>query len=364
MKKKLLIIGIVILVFSGVWSLLARKGSSVAAPKVATSILLNQSDLVKVERGVVENSIGFTGDLAPLNQAVISSEIDAQVLKVMVNEGQLVTKDQVLAILDDTELKQAVSQQRAILASNKAKFRLDKNKLERQKDLLAQGFISKFAYEELQTNYQASLEAIKQQQAALKQAQKQLSTTVIKAPFTGYIYHKYIDTGQLASKNGKLFSLASLDHMQIKAAIPSDQINDVQPNQLVTFKVETSKQIYQGKVSRINPVAETGTRSYMIYVDFDNRRYQLKAGQFVKGQIILTQLANVTYLPREAIRQGSAGSYVLVMAKNKVLAKPVTILLTSMTAGFSAVSGVESGEVVLAGNVSMVKVGDAIKIVD
>jgi membrane fusion protein, multidrug efflux system len=361
--KKKIIIGIIIVLLIAIFVI---RGCKSKAPAVVAdnAVLLNSADVTVVKTGDVDSVILFTGDLSPFNQSVISSEVDAIVKQVLVQEGQYVTKNQVLAILDDTELRQAVSQQQAILSSAKAKFVLDKKKLEMQKALYDEGFISKIAYDELQANYQSSQELINQQQAALERAKKQLSDTTIRAPFTGYIYQKSIDNGQLAAKNGKLFSIASLDTLQVKAAIPSDYINQVKIGQVVSFGVETRSTVFTGKVSRINPVAELGTRSYFIYVDFDNKVAKLKAGQFIKGNIVLASMPHTLVLNHDALRGDGNNNYVLVLANDVVVRKAVKILLTDKLTNMVAVSGVNSGDTVLLSTVLSVKAGDHAKIVN
>lgn len=328
-------------------------------------ILLSSADVTKVKRGSVSSEISFIGDLLPIDQTIISSEVDAQVLKVFVSEGQFVKKGQLLALLESTDLRQALAGQEAMLASSQAKFKLDKNKLEKQKELYKEGFISKFAYNELQTNYTASFEAIRQQQSAVERAQKQLSNTIIKAPFDGYIYQKNVDSGQIASKNGKLFALANLDRMQIKASIPSEQIGLIALNQEVIFKAETSDKQYQGKISRINPVAEAGTRSYMIYIEFNNKEAKLQSGQFVKGKIILHTIHDALYVPSDAIHKNGldGGLYVLkIDDKNLIKLNPVTVILSDESNKISAISGLEENILVIKGNVLSVKVGDKVKV--
>jgi len=361
--NKKIIIGLIAVLIIAIFMAKSCKAKH-AVVAVDNAVLLNSADVTVVKLGTVDNAIAFTGDLSPLNQSVISSEVDAVVKQVMVQEGQFVNKGQVLAILDDTDLKQAVSQQQAVLSSAKAKFELDKNKLEKQKGLFDQGFISKIAYDELQTNYQSSQEMINQQQASLERAKKQLSDTTIKAPFTGYIYQKNIDNGQLAAKNGKLFSIASLDNLQVKAPIPSDYINQIKIGQIVSFGVETRTEVFSGKITRINPVAELGTRSYYIYVDFDNKKARLKAGQFVKGRITLATLNNTPSIIHDAIRGVADNNYVLILANNVVVKKPVKILLSNKLTNMVAISGVKPDDVVLLATVLSVKAGDRAKIVN
>ncbi|HMT02794.1 MAG TPA: efflux RND transporter periplasmic adaptor subunit [Burkholderiales bacterium] len=363
MKKFLIFVTIIVLIGGG---LLLHRGHKKNKGETNDYILLNKSDIVIVKRGNVNNVVAFTGDLSPLNQVVISSQLDAQVLKVLVSEGQYVNKGQVLAVLDNSEIKQIVNRQEALLNSAKVKLALSKNTLDKNKELLDQGFISKLGYDKLQTDYEDALLTVKQEQAVFYQNQKQLSETVVTAPFSGYVYQKNIDSGQVASKNSKLFSLANLDIMQIKAAIPSEQINSIKVNQPVSFEVETNNQKYQGKITRINHVAEIGTRSYLIYIEFDNRNYKLNAGQFVKGQIILDSLVNVLYIPSNAIHNSTDTnkSYVWFLANGNIIEKPIEIILKDAIDKLSAITGLSENDEILSGEVISIKPGQKIKVVD
>jgi membrane fusion protein (multidrug efflux system) len=326
--------------------------------------LLNQADITTVKQESISAIVNFTGDLSPKAQTIISSEVDAKILKVMVEEGQLVKAGQALAELDTLDLAQAVSQQEAQVAAAKAKLELDKQKMDKQEQLLKQGFISQIAFDELINNYQASLQNYKAQLAMLTRSKKQLANTHITAPFAGVIYQKSIEPGQLALKNTKLFALANLDTMEIKAAIPSDQINAVSLGQSVVFKVETDTHEYLGTVARINQVAVAGTRSYTVYIEFNNKNSVLKAGQFIKGQIVLKSLPAQLIVSCDALRSVANDQYVLVLKDGVVVQKPVKLILENQQNLKCAVSGLATGEKVLAGNVLTVKAGDKVRVVD
>ena len=329
-----------------------------------TATLLNKSDISVAKIGAIDSAIKFTGDLRSVEQTVISAEVDARIDKVWVDEGQVVKLGQVLADLDTLDLAQAVSQQEAALATAKAKLALSKQKMDKNGELLKQGFISQIAYDELSTDYQAALQNYKAQDALLTRSKKQLSNTHVVAPFAGVIYQKNIEQGQLALKNTKLFALANLSALEIKAAISSDKINQVKIGQIVTFKVEADDHVYSGVVSRINQVAEPGTRAYLVYINFDNRVSSLKGGQFVKGQIILEQMKNQLVIACDSIRDNGNGKYILVLSHGKIIAKPIKITLDVENSNRCAVTGAMVGDEVLAGNVLSVKAGDVAKLVD
>lgn len=361
-SKKILLILVTIVVLL----IIVKVATKVEQNKIAKSnvSLLNQADITTVKQESISAIVNFTGDLSPKAQTIISSEVDAKIVKVMVEEGQLVRAGQALAELDTLDLAQAVSQQEAQVATAKAKLDLDKQKMDKQEQLLKQGFISQIAFDELINNYEASLQNYKAQLAMLTRSKKQLADTHITAPFAGVIYQKSIEPGQLALKNTKLFALANLDTMEIKAAIPSDQINEVSLGQPVVFKVETDAHEYAGKVARINQVAVAGTRSYMVYIEFNNKNSVLKAGQFIKGQIVLKSLPNQSVVSCDALRNIANKQYVLVLKDGLIIQKQVGLILENQQSLSCAVSGLVAGEKVLAGNVLTVKVGDKVRIVD
>lgn len=360
-KKVLLVLTAIIILLVIVNVVTKEEHAKVTKSEVS---LLNQADITTVKQESISAIVNFTGDLSPKAQTIISSEVDAKILKVMVEEGQLVKAGQALAELDTLDLAQAVSQQDAQVAAAKAKLELDKQKMDKQEQLLKQGFISQIAFDELINNYQASLQNYKAQLAMLTRSKKQLANTHITAPFAGVIYQKSIEPEQLALKNTKLFALANLDTMEIKAAIPSDQINAVSLGQSVVFKVETDAREYLGTVARINQVAVAGTRSYTVYIEFNNKNSVLKAGQFIKGQIVLKNLPAQSIVSCDALRSVANDKYVLVLKDGVVVQKPVKLILENQQNLKCAVSGLVTGEKVLAGNVLTVKAGDKVRVVD
>lgn len=359
LKRKKSIFGLIVLVIIVALVFLFHSGGARKDAAANMEIkLLNESDVIRVVAESVNDVVYFTGDLTPKTQTIISSEIDAKVVKVLVDEGQIVKSGQILAELDTLDLAQAVMQQEAQVAAAKAKYELDLQKMQKQQELYRQGFISRIAYEELTTNYQASLQNYKAQEALLIRSRRQLSNTHIAAPFAGVIYQKSIQPGQLALKNTRLFSLADLDDMEIKAAIPGEYINRLRARQVALFRVENDSRVFQGVVARVNQVAQSGTRSYLVYIDFPNVQYHLKGGQFIRGEVVLRNLGAKLVIPCDAIRDSDSLPFVLVLRNEVVSSLPVGVLLKNSTLNRCAVTGLSVNDSVLSGNILSVKVGD------
>ncbi len=362
-KKTFIIIGIILLII--ILTILKHSGNdiNINSNNHHHAITLNDDDVIKVSHGEFSDAIAFTGDLTPINQTIISAELTALVKKVFVQEGDFVIKNQKLIQLDDSDFIQALNEQEAMLTIAKSQFRLDKNKLEREKELYNEGFISKFSYDELKTNYQASLQKMYQQQSLLIRAKKQLANTIIKAPFSGYIYEKNIDNGELATQNNKLFALANLESMQINAPISIDVISKIKIGQNVIFTLENNNKIYTGKVSRINPVAKNGTRAYIVYIEFNNKNYQLKSGQFVNGKIILRTINDINYISNSSIRYDMNNKPYLLMVESGIVKQQViNIVLSNQTDNTSAINNanINQNSIVLNNNINNVKINDKV----
>jgi membrane fusion protein (multidrug efflux system) len=367
LKKKFIFtfICIVIVVVIAIKSHKSKSESSNLTQKPV--IILNKNNLSSVNYGDINTLVAITGDLSPIDKTIISSEVSATVNKIYVRSGDYVKKNQILAELDKVELKGAVDQIRAQLATAKAQFELNKIKLEKNKELYSQGFISKIAYDELRTNYQAALEKINEQNAALKKVEKQLSNSIIRAPFAGYVYQRNIENGQLVNQNTQMFAIASLDKLQIVAYVNAMQINQIKIGQEVRFNIGSSKAYYTGHVSEVNPVAQSGTRSFMVYIDYDNRKTMLKAGQFVKAQIIVGTVKDSLYVNSQSIRYDSitGESFIFIVDNNIVKKIPIKIVAQDdINSRVSFVGNVSKGAVVVNDLVNNINDGEQVNIIN
>lgn len=362
---KLILIAIIILsIVLFIINKITHKKSTASASAIA-KIVINKKDIFRVHKGPVEEIISFTGDLTPANQTIISSEINAQVLKVNVNNGDYVKKGQILAILDNINAQNEVNKDAADFSDSKLNFEFDRQKYEKNKELYEQGFISKIQFDELVTKYKSSKEKVIQKEAILNQSKKKLANAIVRAPFNGYIYEKYVENGQVADLNGKLFALANLDILQISAAIPSDDINRIQVGQKVRFSVENNQKEYIAYISRINPVANEGTHSYNIYADIDNKKYKLKSGQFIRGNIIVNSIRDALYVDGDAILDNDSTQYVLQIINNTIKFIPVKVLFKNNVKNIYVLTNMidlKEDDLLLSNRANTVKAGDTITI--
>ncbi len=338
----------------------AKPGKAAASAPAARE--LAEADVVVAKAGALADMLPFTGTLSAPSSASIAAEVEARVKEVRVREGERVSKGQVLAVLDAEALDQSVSEQEAQLANNRSRLQLAKIKLDKQRELLQKGFISQLAFDEVQSDYTVRAGELKAQETQLARARRLQADSVVKAPIDGVVYERKINPGEVAAKNAKLFSVADLRELEVSASVPSQRVALVKPGMTARFTVEGQAQAYSGLVARINPVAQSGTRSFTVFIRVENPDGRLKGGLFAKGGIVLSEIAGQTLLPQNAVQDPEGKPWVMAIEKGRLVKRPVRIALLSETERVAAVSGVSPGEPVLAARLLGVNAGEAVSL--
>ena len=237
------------LCFLGIFTGCGEK-SAPAAPVVAPIVQLSSADVVQVRQGTVNEVVPITGSLTAYRSTVIGAQSDGVVTELKVRVGDAVRAGQVLARLDAVTLREKMREQDAQLATSRAHLDLARKKLDKQRELFEQNFISRLAFDELVSDFNVKQTELAAKSAQLAQARKALSDSTVIAPFAGVIFERAVDLGQSVVVNTKLFGLANLDILELEANVPSALIGRVHVGQAAQFRVEGSRMQFTGKVVR------------------------------------------------------------------------------------------------------------------
>jgi membrane fusion protein (multidrug efflux system) len=354
MNKKYIILGFVGFILLLVTVKKCHLGH-VQASKNDNIIALNAVDITKVKIEDFDEMVPITGDLTPRNQTIISSEVTAKVLQLLINEGQEVKKGQILAKLEPDTILQSVLAQQAITKQAKDTLDLQEKIMKQQQELFKENFISELAYAQYQNNYNNAKQNFYAQEAELKQARTNLDRTEIKAPFDGVIVKSSSEIGELAVPNSQIFVLADLRKIVIQASVVSDNISKIKLGQKAIFTVENDHKTYWGNVERIGQNSQEGTRDFSVYINFDNSHYRLKGGQFIKGGIIVSSIKNATVVPCTAI---SKNNELFMVRENQIKNLPIKIIVSDKVNNKCVISAkLTAGIVLVNGNLDNIKPG-------
>ena len=317
------------------------------------------ADLAVVEVRSLTRSIAFSGSLAPVVQTTVKSKVPGEVNRMLVREGESVAAGQLLAQIDVVDLQSRLDAQVASLEEARARLTIaDKNRLNNQQ-LLRQKFISQNAYDTTQSVYEAGVAMVSSQEAQVRIARKALEDAAVRAPFAGIVARRMANTGEKVNVDSPLFSLVDLGRMEIEAPAPAAEVPAIRVGQPATFRVDGfGERAFEGRVERINPVADPGSRAITLYISVANRDGTLKGGMFAKGQIVLDETRRSAVVPASAIREESGQSFVYTIEGGKIARRAVTVGFTEPQQGLVEVrSGLEQGLNVVSARVSGLKPG-------
>ncbi len=278
--------------------------------------------------------IPVSGSVRPVVQAMVKSKVAGEVSKVYVREGERVVAGQVLVSIDTADLKARNDAQQAMVAETKAKLDLAGKNEANNRTLLAKNFISQNAFDGVantmeiaQANHQSTVA-----QAAI--TQRALADAQIRAPFAGIVAKRAVNIGEKISADSPVMLIVDLSKMELEAPVPVGDIPSIQVGQEIAFTVDGFQdRAFKGKVERINPTAEAGSRSISIFVTLRNDDGALKGGMFANGTLAAVSRTAVTSLPISALIEEGGQTYVFALKDGAVERKPITVGVKSPERG-------------------------------
>ena len=293
----------------------------------------------------------FTGSLSPQSEFMVAPKIAGRLEKILVDIGDVVTADQLVAVLDDEEYQQQVYQAVAELevaranlvevkiTSENAKREYERTVALREKKIASESQLdaAESEYKTQQAKLQVANAQVSQKQAALNMAKVRLSYTRIRVPPNHasqqrVVGERFVDEGSMLAPNTPIVSILDIgtligvinvierDYPKIKPGLPAVINTDAFPGQT-----------FSGKVIRIAPLLMEKAREARVEIEIPNQRMLLKPGMFVRVQMEFELHENATVIPQSAVvkRDGSQGVFVVDRQEKKARFIPVTLGIVS-----------------------------------
>lgn len=319
--------------------------------------------VVEAATAVLPRVVSVTGTLAAMEQAPLGMKVAGRLGSIDVDLGSRVESGQPLARLVpvdfelrvqqaeaaveqararlglagddpneriDPELSALVRQARAVLheaelARNRAR-RLFEEKLISQSDLDA----AETAFVVADGRYQDAYEEVLNRRAVLSQrrselelARQQLKDTVLRAPFAGAVREKHASPGEYLTAGQQVVTLVRVDPLRLKVAVPEREGADVRIGQAVRLTVEGDQRTYEGRIARVSPAIEEGSRTLMVEADVPNRDGVLRPGAFASAEIVTTSGGRSVLVPVTAIVTFAGIEKVILVRDGKSVEKRV-----------------------------------------
>ncbi len=262
-----------------------------------------------IARGNVIQTVTATGQLDPVLSVDVGSQISGLIQRLYADFNTQVKKGDKLAEIDPATYDQRLRQAKADLASARASNTLAKLNADRTKELYDKNLVTRQEFDQATAQLAQSDATLITREAAVANAEVDLSRCTIYSPIDGIVLSKATEEGKTvaASLNSPtLFTIANdLAKMRITAAVAEADIGSVTQEQDVTFTVDAfPNRTFNGKVSQVRnaPKNTQNVVTYETIIDVDNRDLQLRPGMTANVSIVIARRDSVLRIPNAALR--------------------------------------------------------------
>jgi len=266
-----------------------------------------------------------SGYVVAQRKASVASKATGRLIYLGVVEGDKVKKNQILARIEDDDVKALLQQAKANLSLNKAKLLDAKSKYLRQKKLYEKKLGTEADFQFTDANYKTVLASIEVAKAQVKKAKVDLENTYIRAPFDGTVLTKNADIGEIVSPLGAsatsrsaVVTIADMSSLQVEADVSESNIERIKPNQDCEISLDAYSEIrYPGYVSKIVPTADRSKATVMVKVAF--KKYDSKVLPEMSAKVLFLDLK----LGKKVIQQKP----MLVIPKTSVVSRKGSVFV-------------------------------------
>lgn len=303
----------------------------------------------------------------------VSSKITGRIVELLADQGDRVKRGQLLARLEDDDVRQQQQQSEAVLNRSAASLGVERANLrkaranlvlaeknaERFKTLAEKNLVSKLEAEQYDTackvareevaRSQAAIEAVRMEQqsgrAGVGFARSKVADTVIYAPQDGVIITRDLEKGATVSPGMSIFTLADPRTVWVKANVDESLLMGIEIGKkaTITLRSSTGEQL-PGHVARLGHQSDRVTEELEVDVAFNEPLKNFRLGEQADVYIVTGQKKNVSVLPAAAIVTKGRKTGVWVVAGGKLAFKEVTVGITDRSSITEIATGLDGSE--------------------
>lgn len=370
-RRNLLIASAVVIVALAAGSFAWKSSRGVASQTAGTqsgkaadpTIELIPAELHTINpRGLVD-IVRFTGATQPVDQTIVKARVAGRLAEVLVREGDRVTKGQVLARFEAAELQSKVNERRSALEAARADARWTARDRSDKESLASRNIVSQSAADLARSTAENRSSMVAVAEAQLEVAQRNLTDAEVVAPFDGVVGERIANQGESLPIDGKILALLDTSHVEISAQMPAADVVRLRVDQVATVNLEGfGDRVFNGRITRISPTTQPGSRSIPVYVEITDRHEALRGGLFATGTVNVQEKSHALAVPASAMRKDDQGDFVLAVENGVLVRKPVGAVRTWSRGELVEVKGLEAGMQIVSAPLPGLRAGQRVKI--
>lgn len=332
----------------------ARLGVCVAAPMLAVLVLMLPTRQAAAAEPApvatqavayrdVPEVISAEGVVEAVRQSTLAAQIAGQIVELRVKVGDSVKAGQVLARIDPRAAEQAVAGSRSQVAEAQAGLTNALRRHERNRQLVAQKFISKAALDQSELDYKAAQARVDALQANAGQASTARTFTTIAAPYAGVIAATPIEVGDLATPGRALVTVFDPGNMRVIATLSQSSLREVNLSLPVQVEIPALKQRVSAKQVTLIPLADSRTHTAKLRLELGSAA-GLLPGQFARAYFVTGVARKLVIAQQAVLRRSEVTAVYVINAGGQAQLRQIRAGEVSVDGYVEVLAGLREGE--------------------
>ena len=284
-----------------------------AGDKAAAALSFAPREVVRPQQGPMPGRIEFSGPLVAPGTAVLKAKAAGTLINLAAAEGDRVRAGQQLGRLDLADASSRVAERSANVAAARAVLAQAERSHAQNQRLAAQQFISAAALDSSRSAVETAQAQLNAAIASADLARVGLRDATLVAPIDGIVAKRHVLPGEKVSPEQPVLTLVDLRRLELAGVVGTHEVSRLSVDMPVSVQVEGMDRPVNGRIARIAPAAEPGTRSIGVTIVLDNPKETLRAGQYAVASATLDDDLQRLSVPVAAVAQTSGQDHVWVI---------------------------------------------------
>jgi RND family efflux transporter MFP subunit len=337
MNKKWLLVGAVLVLGAGVGGAyvagllpvgdLISGAMAKAKPdgKKEVTLEFTAREVAQPQLARLTSRLEFSGPLVAPSTAVVRAKASGTLLALTVGEGSRVVAGQTLGRIDLSEQTSRLAERNASVESARATLVQAERTHASNERLAAQQFISPIALENSKAAVDTARAAVNAALAAADTTRIGLRDSALVSPISGIVARRHVVPGEKLAMEQQVLTIVDLARLELAGAVGTHEVSRLAPGMLVQVQVEGVSQPVAGRLARIAPAAEPGTRSIGVTIELANPKETLRAGQYAVALVDLADDTQRLTLPLSAVGNTSGQDHVWIIEGGQLARRAVKL---------------------------------------
>lgn len=291
----------------------------------------------KVSATKSAEEISLSGNIEGFKTVRLGFLVAGKIDFIAANEGQIVSKGQLLSSLDPTNY--SIAKELADIQVSQIQDEYDRLKLMHDNNSLSESDFAKVGY------------GLRQAKAQQKLQTKNLADTKLYSPISGVLLKKLCETGEITGAGTPVFVVSDIRKVKISAFIPENELNKIKLGQKTRVLVSSLNETVDGKVIEVGSAADIASRAFSVKIEVENPGMFIRPGMIAEVKILTDQVQELFLIPVGAVLHDFNGiSYIFVAdtSLNKAFRRNISTgkLINDQ---IEIVSGVSGDETIITG---------------